>query len=169
MKIRNPILDFSKLDFDNVVASLEDLRKVNFQRFEFEQLTAIIHEDEENQACAGYKEVTENEFWTRGHMPGMPVMPGVLICESAAQLCSYYANRFGVTKDRMLGFGGMDKVKFRDLVRPPCRLVTAAKLLKVRPGVLLQCRFQSVVDDRLVCEGEITGIVLPEAVTPNKP
>ena len=55
-----------------------------------EQLTAIVHVDPEKHLVAGYKDVGNDEFWVRGHMPGYPLMPGVLMCEAAAQLCSYY-------------------------------------------------------------------------------
>lgn len=36
----------------------------------------------------GYKAVSVNEPYFVGHFPGSPIMPGVLIIESAAQLCS---------------------------------------------------------------------------------
>ena len=132
---KNLILDFSEYDLNNVVSDIEVIRKYNPQRYEFEQLTAVVHEDAEQKACVGYKDITENEFWVRGHMPGMPVMPGVLMCEAAAQLCSYFSTRYDlIGEDLVLGFGGLDKVKFRDPVRVGDRLVLVAKLIKVRRG-----------------------------------
>ena len=55
-----------------------------------EQLTAIVFDDVERGICVGYKDISPDEFWVRGHMPGMPLMPGVIMCEAAAQLCSYH-------------------------------------------------------------------------------
>ena len=76
--VRKPlILDFAEFDVGKVIANAEEIRRVNPQRFEMEQLTAICYEDPARNICAGYKDVTSNEFWVRGHMPGMPLMPGV--------------------------------------------------------------------------------------------
>ena len=41
----------------------------------------------------GYKDVTESEFWVRGHIPGRPLMPGVIMVESAAQLLSFFVRQ----------------------------------------------------------------------------
>ena len=83
-----------------------------------EQLTAIVFDDFKRKICAGYKDITEQEFWVRGHMPGMPLMPGVLMCEAAAQMCSYYAHKHNLLGEcKVVGFGGMEDVRFRDPVR----------------------------------------------------
>ena len=78
--------DLAKIDFSNVVADLDAIRKVNPQRFEMEQLDAIVMVDFAQKLIVGYKDVRFDEFWVRGHMPGYPLMPGVLMCEAAAQL-----------------------------------------------------------------------------------
>src|SRR5947208_8593866 len=83
-------LDPAGLDFGRVVADLDAIRRVNPQRFEMEQLTAIVHVDPGQHIVAGYKDVALDEFWTRSHMPGYPTLPGVPMCEAAAQLCLYY-------------------------------------------------------------------------------
>ena len=44
----------------------------------------------EKSQILGYKDVTDNEFWIRGHIPGRPLMPGVIMIEAAAQLCSFF-------------------------------------------------------------------------------
>ena len=73
-----------------MLADREAIRQVNPQRFEMEQLTAIVYVDPVNHVIVGYKDVRHDEFWVRGHMPDYPLLPGVLMCEAAAQLCSYY-------------------------------------------------------------------------------
>lgn len=168
------IIDVSQLDLNRVVAGIEDIRRYNPQRFEMEQLTAIVYEDVEGKVGVGYKDVRGDEFWARGHMPGMPIMPGVMLCECAAQLCSYLSQKYDLLGAKVLGFGGMDEVRFRDPVYPGDRLVMVAELLKVRRGALVVSRFQGFVRDSLVCEGMIKGVPLPEqpptprpAKTPN--
>ena len=61
----------------------------------------------------------------------------------------------------MIGFGGLDKVRFRDTVVPGDRYVVIAQRLQVRPGAMIRCRFQGFVCERRVCEGEIRGIPIP--------
>jgi 3-hydroxyacyl-[acyl-carrier-protein] dehydratase len=159
---KDQLLDLSELDFNHVVADLDELRRYNPQRFEMEQLTAIVFDDYERMICAGYKDVTDHEFWVRGHMPGMPLMPGVLMCEAAAQMCSYYAHKHKLLgESKVVGFGGMEDVRFRDPVRPGDRLIVVCKMLKVRPGSLIVCRFQEFVGSSLVADGKIKGIPLP--------
>src|SRR5262245_10263330 len=127
-----------------------------------EQLTAIVFDDAKRMVCAGYKDITDKEFWVRGHMPGMPLMPGVLMCEAAAQMCSYYAHKHKLLGDcKVVGFGGMEDVRFRDPVRVGDRLLIVCKMLKVRAGALLVCRFQAFVKDSLLAGGKIKGISLP--------
>lgn len=62
-------------------------------------------------------------------------MPGVLMCEAAAQMCSYYAHKHRLLGDcKVVGFGGMEEVRFRDPVRVGDRLVVVCKMLKVAPA-----------------------------------
>ena len=165
MASKNFIVDPSLLDFDHVIADAEQIRMINPQRHEMEQLTAVIYEDLPRRICVGYKDVTADEFWVRGHMPGMPLMPGVLLCEAAAQLCSYFAVRHDLLGASPVGFGGMENVRFRDPVVPGDRLVVSCEQEKVRRGRMIICWFQGVVGESIVVEGKIKGIPLPiEAV-----
>lgn len=159
MAKKDLILDFSEYDLDHIVADIEEIRRYNPQRFEMEQLTAICFEDAARNVCVGYKDIGPDEFWTRGHMPGMPLMPGVIMCEAAAQLSSYYSHKFKLMEG-LIGFGGLEDVRFRGLVRPGDRFVIVCRLLKVRRSILT-CEFQAFVDRNLVCEGIIKGISLP--------
>ena len=154
------ILDFSEYDLNHVVADVEEIRKVNRQRFEMEQLTAIVYEDAQRKICVGYKDVTADEFWCRGHMPGHPLMPGVMMCEAAAQLASYFAMRYDLLGAEVVGFGGLEDVRFRDPVRPGDRLVIVVRQRKVRRGAVIVCDFQGFVDQHLVVEGVIKGVPL---------
>jgi 3-hydroxyacyl-[acyl-carrier-protein] dehydratase len=154
-------VDPSMLDFDAPIADIEEIRRYNPQRFEMEQLTAILYEDRDTHTCAAYKELTHDEFWVRGHMPGMPLMPGVIMLEAAAQLASYYAQKNDLLGAAMVGFGGLDEVRFRDPVIPGDRLVLMVRLDKARRGRMLVASFQGVVDSTLVVEGVLRGIPIP--------
>lgn len=162
MASREPILDMSRVDLGRVEADIEKIRSYNRQRYEFEQLTAVVHEDLERKSCVGYKDVTMDEFWVRGHMPGSPLMPGVIICEAAAQLASYFTQKLDLLGAKVLGFGGLEDVHFRGIVRPGDRLVVVVQLDKIRRGRMITCRFQAFVKDQMVCDGVIKGIPLPD-------
>ncbi|MCY2975391.1 MAG: beta-hydroxyacyl-ACP dehydratase [Planctomycetota bacterium] len=161
MSSKDWIVDPTTLDFDRVLADTEEIRKWNPQRFEMEQLTAIIHEDPVRNACVGYKEITDQEFWVRGHMPGMPLMPGVVMLEAVAQVCCYFAHKYDLLGTSMVGFGGLEEVRFRDPVVPGDRLVVMCELLKARRNRLIVCRFQGAVEGNLVLEGILKGIPIP--------
>jgi 3-hydroxyacyl-[acyl-carrier-protein] dehydratase len=160
------LVDLSQVDFDKLTADIHEIRKVNPQRHEMEQLTAVVYEDVDRKVCVGYKDVTQQEFWVRGHMPGMPLMPGVVMLEGAAQLCSYFTQKYDMLGSAMVGFGGLEEVRFRDPVLPGDRIVYICSLMKVRRGRMIVSRFQGVVRDNVVVEGIIKGIPIPtEALT----
>jgi len=151
-----PIIDLSQIDLKKVLVDKEGIRNVNPQRYEMEQLDGIIHLDTEKNVTVGFKDVREDEFWVRGHIPGRPLMPGVLMIEAAAQLVSYYAYQV-LRPDRFVGFGGVDEVKFRGTVVPPCRLILVATGLEMRTRRHV-CYVQGFVDNKMVFEGKITGM-----------
>ncbi|MEM9588082.1 MAG: 3-hydroxyacyl-ACP dehydratase FabZ family protein [Planctomycetota bacterium] len=159
------IIDPSLLDPDKPIADIEEIRSLNPQRHEMEQLTAILYEDLDRHACAAFKEITEDEFWVRGHMPGMPLMPGVIMLEAVAQLSSYFTQKHDLLGAAMVGFGGVDEVRFRGVVTPGDRLIVMVLLEKARRGRMIVAKFQGVVDGNLVLEGTLRGIPIPiEAV-----
>ena len=151
------LFDLSQVDFGRVVADLGQIRLINPQRFEMEQLTAIVHLDEAQQVIVGYKDVASDEFWVRGHMPGYPLMPGVLMCEAAAQLCSYYTVSTRLLQGDFIGFGGMEEVRFRGKVHPGDRLVLIAKGAKFRTRQAV-FNVQGFVGPVLVFHGDVIGI-----------
>ena len=99
------LIDLSLFDVDQPIADIEEIRKYNPQRHEMEQLTAVLYEDLENHCCAAVKDLTDSEFWVRGHMPGMPLMPGVVMLEAVAQLSSYFTQKHDLLGSEMVGFG----------------------------------------------------------------
>src|SRR3954451_22246628 len=149
-----PIVDPASLDLNCIVADREAIRRVNPQRYEMEQLTAIVLMDREQHLVAGYKEVGADEFWVRGHLPDYPLLPGVLICEAAAQLCSYYIVSTGLLQGDFLGFGGLENVRFRSPVRPGDRLLLIGKGTRMNRRQTL-FNVQGFVGATMVFHGDI--------------
>ncbi len=155
------LVDPKHLDFDRPLATIDDIRSVNPQRHEMEQLTAILYEDAEAMTCAAYKSVTEADFWVRGHMPGLPLMPGVMMLEAVAQLASYFTQKNDLLGVEMVGFGGLDDVRFRGFVLPGKDLIVMVQLLKARRGRMIVAKFQGVVDGQIILDGTLRGIPIP--------
>jgi 3-hydroxyacyl-[acyl-carrier-protein] dehydratase len=151
--------DPARLDFNNVLADREAIRRVNPQRFEMEQLDAIIKVEPGQHLLAGYKDVHGDEFWVRGHMPGYPLLPGVLMCEAAAQLCSYYCMTNNLLQGDFIGFGGLENVRFRGTVRPGDRLVLVGKGLKMHRRQTV-FNVQGFVGTTMVFHADIIGVPL---------
>ncbi|MEC8895024.1 MAG: 3-hydroxyacyl-ACP dehydratase FabZ family protein [Planctomycetota bacterium] len=157
-----PLLyDIDSVDLAPVQISGEAIREVIPQRYEFEQLDAIAYFNPDEEIAIGVRALDKDEFWTRGHMPGRPVFPGVLMLEAAAQLCSFYTCSVEGT-GRIFGFGGANDVRFRRILSPGDTLHLLAKPERIssRRSLFLT---QGVVDGQLAFEASILGIALPPA------
>jgi len=154
-----PTVDLSTLNFDHPVVDLDGIRAVNPQRFEFEMLSGIVHIDTDRHLVVGFKDLTENEFWVKGHMPGYPVLPGVLMCEAAAQLCGYYIAKFVAGVGSMIGLAGIDEARFHRPVRPGKRLVMVGTGLKIHRR-LTKFRVVGTVESEKAFEVVVAGLSL---------
>jgi 3-hydroxyacyl-[acyl-carrier-protein] dehydratase len=152
-------VDPATLDLNKVVAGRDAIHAVNPQRFEMDQLTAIVYVDPSQHIVAGYKDVGADEFWVRGHMPGYPLLPGVLMCEAAAQLCSFYIATNGLMKGDFIGFGGLENVRFRAPVRVGDRLVLVGKAVKMNRRQAI-FNVQGFVGTTMVFHADVLGVPL---------
>ncbi|NLX57562.1 MAG: beta-hydroxyacyl-ACP dehydratase [Phycisphaerae bacterium] len=150
------LIDASTYDVNKVVMPIDVIRKYNAQRYEMEQLSGVLRFDPEAGEIVCFKDLRQDEFWVRGHIPGRPLMPGVIMIEAAAQMCSLY---FGLVSpgDKFIGFGGVDDVKFRGQVVPGDKLVLLGKLIELRPRRAV-FDTQGVVDGRMAFQARITGM-----------
>jgi 3-hydroxyacyl-[acyl-carrier-protein] dehydratase len=155
--------DLAQIDLTRVEVDKESIRKRLPQRFEMEQLDAIVYVDKKIALIIGYKDVREDEFWVRGHMPGYPLMPGVMMCEAAAQLCSYYVVDNKLAGGDFVGFAGLENVRFRGTVHPGDRLVLVAKGTKIHRRQTV-FNVQAFVGRTMVFHGDIIGVPMTRAV-----
>lgn len=151
-----PLIDLASLDLMQIQFDRDAIAEVNPQAYEMSQLDAIIWHDLPKMLCLGYKDVTDNEFWIRGHIPGRPIMPGVIMVEAAAQLCSFFMKRiYGL--EGFIGFSGIDKTKFRGTVLPGSRLYLMGHIHKVRSRQF-SALVQGYVNDQMVFDTVISGM-----------
>jgi 3-hydroxyacyl-[acyl-carrier-protein] dehydratase len=150
------IVPTDRWSLDRVLYGPEEIRKTNPQRFEMEHLDAVTRLDVPTLEVVGYKDVRADEFWVRGHIPGRPLLPGVIMLEALAQLTSFYIGRANPDVG-FIGFGGVDEVRFRATVVPGQRLVLVGKGLSIRSRMAVFAT-QGWLDDKLVVEAKITGV-----------
>ena len=148
------LLDLSAIDLNRVVVPLDEIRKIIPQRYEMELLSGIVYD--EADAVVGFKDFTTEDFWVRGHIPGRPLLPGVLMIECAAQLCAYRTMR-QQPQMGFVGFARCDEVKFRGTLVPPGRLYMIAQMVEMnRRRAVAKC--QGVHNGNLIFEAVITGM-----------
>lgn len=113
--------------------------------------------DENNIAHAKYR-IKEDEFFTRGHFPGNPVVPGVIQCEIMAQSCAI------LVKDEIAGnltfYAGLNNVKFKNTVRPGDLCEITAELVN-RRGNIFFCSAKLEVGGKLCCKGDLSFALVP--------
>ena len=138
----------------------EAIGKVNPQRFEMQQLDGILWYDKEKFLILGYKDVTEYEFWARGHIPSRPLMPAVIMIEAAAQMSSFFIKQIYEEKG-FIGFAGIDSAKFRSTVEPGQRLYLLGHIIKYKHRkrtTHVQTSVQGVVNGTIVFEAVVSGM-----------
>ena len=81
------------------------------------------------------KNVDENDYFFKGHFPGNPIMPGVLILESMAQTsCFLSFNNVENVNEKMMLLSIINSSKFMKKVLPGDRLVIEVDLIKMKLG-----------------------------------
>ncbi len=124
-----------------------------------------IIELEPYKRAVGLKNVTSNEPFFRGHFPGRPVMPGVLILEAMAQVAGVLAfYSMGGRRDHIPLFTGIDKAKFRAPVVPGDQLRLELEVLRRRSNRVWSFRGQASVDHKLAAEAELQAMIIAESV-----
>ncbi len=155
------LFDLSQIDLNTKPLYDRDaVEKANPQRFEMQQLDGILWCDREKSLVLGYKDVTDDEFWIRGHIPGRPLMPGVIMVEAAAQLSSFFLKEI-YQEGGFIGFAGIESAKFRSVVEPGQRLYLLGHITqykKRRDTARVTISVQGVVDGTMVFETIVTGM-----------
>jgi 3-hydroxyacyl-[acyl-carrier-protein] dehydratase len=152
------LFDLSALDLTEVAVTAEEVGRMNPQCGAMRQLDHVIWIDDDGGRMLGVKQVTDSEFWVPLHIPGRPLMPGVLMIEAAAQLCSIFFRK-RTNEKRFLGFTRCDETVFRGQVLPGDTLYLLSEEVQFTPRRFVS-RCQGVVNGKLVFESKITGMVL---------
>lgn len=113
------------------------------------------------QYVKGYKNLTFNEPFFQGHFPGIPIMPGVLQIEALAQLCGAMVLTMPENQNKLGVFAGIDKARFKRLVKPGDRLDMEATFTKSK-GPLVMAHAKGSVDGQLAVELDLMVSLVPK-------
>ncbi|MEH2126127.1 3-hydroxyacyl-ACP dehydratase FabZ [Nostoc sp.] len=132
----------------------EEIQKLLPHRYPFLLVDKII-DYVPGKKAVGVKNVTINEPHFQGHFPERPLMPGVLIVESMAQVGGMVLTQMSSVEGGLFVFAGIDKVRFRRKVVPGDQLVMTVELLWVKQRRFGKMQGRAEVDGQLACEGEL--------------
>jgi 3-hydroxyacyl-[acyl-carrier-protein] dehydratase len=107
------------------------------------------------EMAVGIKNVTFNEPFFPGHIPGFPLMPGVLMVEAMAQVGGIILVQLPGMQGKFFAFAGIDKVRFRRPVTPGDRLTMTVELLSLKQNRIAKMQGKGEVDGELAVKGEM--------------
>ena len=134
--------------------SSEEILGLLPHRFPFALVDRVI-EHVPGQKAVALKNITINEPQFQGHFPERPLMPGVLIVESMAQVGGIIVTQMPDLPKGLFVFAGINNVKFRRPVIPGDQLVITCELLSIKRQRFGKVKGQVHVDGKLVCSGEL--------------
>lgn len=136
----------------------EEIKKIIPQRDPF----LMIDEVEKfvpGESCTAYKNVNVDEYYFKGHFPGNPIMPGVLMVEALAQTGAVAILSMEENKGRNALFGGINNLKFKKQVVPGDRLKLEVNIIK-RKGPIGIGEAIATVDGKIAVKGELTFAIV---------
>ena len=113
-------------------------------------------EQTENGVISKYT-VPDDPYYTRGHFPGNPIVPGVILCEIMAQgsVLLFHEKLVG----KLALYAGMDKVRFKHSVRPGDTVVVRSKISSTR-GMFISVQAEATVNEMLCASGTLSFMLV---------
>ncbi|MGB5592936.1 MAG: 3-hydroxyacyl-ACP dehydratase FabZ [Crocosphaera sp.] len=150
----NPVENTTENKEIQTTFTVQEIRELLPHRYPFALVDRIIDYVPGNKAV-GIKNVTINEPFFPGHIPTLPIMPGVLIVESMAQVGGVVLSLLPGMKGVFFAFAGIDKVRFRRPVIPGDQLIITVELLTIKRNRIAKMKGEGTVDGELAVQGEM--------------
>lgn len=139
------------------ILNATDIMKIIPHRFPF-LLVDGVTKLETGQLIEGFKNYTMNEWFFQGHVPNNPVVPGVLITESLAQLSLMLFYKIGDENEdqepKMGYIGKIKEMQFKHAVKPGDSLKLIARL-DMELNHVCQIRVEALCEEVIVAKGII--------------
>ena len=146
------------MDTKEQIIDIAEIREILPHRYPFLLVDRILEIDP-GKRIVGFKNVTINEPFFQGHFPKHPIMPGVLIIESMAQVGGVLAFKSTKgTEGQLVFFLGIDKAKFRKPVYPGDQLRIEVEVIQERPP-FWKLKGMAYVDGKLAAEAELKAML----------
>lgn len=152
-------LDLAAFADASPMLGVEEIRAINPQRFEMEQLSGICMIDDDRLFAVGYKDLGLEDFWCDPAISGG--MSTAVSVEVAAQLSVFYlkwAKLLDTSAD--LGIGSLSRLQMFAPVRPPCRLIVAVRVVDLDAPHSARIEFQAEANGQAVYAGDMLCISL---------
>ncbi|ERP31759.1 bifunctional UDP-3-O-[3-hydroxymyristoyl] N-acetylglucosamine deacetylase/3-hydroxyacyl-ACP dehydratase [Chitinivibrio alkaliphilus] len=153
---------FNKKEQNMSKIEYKDILQLLPHRYPF-LLVDGVDEITPGESIVAYKNVSFNEQFFQGHFPDNPIMPGVLQIEALAQaagLMALYGDDADTGNAQML-FLGVDKVKWRNPVRPGDKLVLKVSKEKMARNIL-SAKGKAYIGDKIACQAELRCMITKE-------
>lgn len=134
---------------------LEQIKEIIPHRDPFLLIDEVI-DVEPGVRVTAKKHIKENEDWFRGHFPGNPVQPGVLMIEMLAQAGAVCALSMEENKGKIAFFAGIDKARFKGVVRPGDTLTLEVEMTKFKGPIGFGKAIATNQDGKKVVVAEIS-------------
>ena len=134
------------------IVGIEEITNILPHRYPF-LFVDKVEIEEEGKKGIGYKNVTMDDYYFQGHFPEKPVMPGVIIIETMAQVGAVILLSKEEFKGRIPYFAGINKFRFKKVVKPGDTLRMEVEITKLRGSVGIG-EGKAYVGDEVAAEGE---------------
>ena len=155
---KQPLFSLESIDLAARLLDRQQLERWNPHRGQMALIDHIVWHSADFKRGVALKHVRDDEFWVPGHFPGRPMLPGVLMIESGAQLATFLYNaRF--PEPKIAAFVRLDEATFRTPVVPGDNLYLLCREVKFTPK-RFSSDIQGMVDGKIAFDARITGMAV---------
>ncbi|RMD72527.1 MAG: 3-hydroxyacyl-[acyl-carrier-protein] dehydratase FabZ [Cyanobacteria bacterium J149] len=139
---------------EKTIFTVQEIQELLPHRYPFALVDRIL-DYTPGEKAVGLKNVTINEPFFPGHIPGNPLMPGVLQLEALAQVGGVILTLLPGMKGKFFAYAGVDNARFRRPVVPGDQLIMTVELLSFKRNRIAKMQGRGLVDNQLAVEAQM--------------